>query len=171
MEEHLVKPPVILCLLDSCDTLLLPHLKSLEWHLEAIDVLNEEYMAFDSEGYEITLSADLQSGRVQAKFSGLKKKDVLKNWIVQHYSGDPGKTLPDLIEELKITFRFDQASAIRPYWLNYNQHLRIGKSFKLGAGMVWRIAIGSKSSPLPAWIPGVVKGALHFALREERWRE
>lgn len=47
--------------------------------------------------------------------------------------------------------------------LNNNNYLRIGMGFH--SGVVFRLAI-SKHAPLPSWIPGVVRGTLHFNL----WR-
>ena len=54
-------------------------------------------------------------------------------------------------------------------WLKNNNYFRVGEGFAPGS-TVFRIAIGSKHVPLPSWVPGVVKGALHFPLWKGHWR-
>ncbi|MGI9071159.1 MAG: hypothetical protein ACR2JB_07530 [Bryobacteraceae bacterium] len=46
--------------------------------------------------------------------------------------------------------------------LNANNYVRMGLGFN--QGVVFRMALGGKSVPRPAWIPGVVRGVLHLDL-------
>ena len=104
-----MKPPFILCLLDSEEIRLFQTLLSLESSIEAIDVSNGEYKAFDSSGQVLDLAVD-EFGAPHAIPSEQIRHDELRNWILRAYSSSPSVALStDLegaIDALKAIYRY-----------------------------------------------------------------
>lgn len=103
-------PPYILCLLDSGEVRLFPNLASLESQIEAIDVENREYSAYDSLGREVELSVDTTFDIPRAKLTDVMKAEQLRGWIFDCYHENreiaEAKELSEMIEVLKRAFRY-----------------------------------------------------------------
>lgn len=101
--------PLILCLLDSGEILLFRNLESLESAIEAVDVLNGEYRAYDASGRVLDLSVD-KFGAPRALLSTLSGEAQLKSWIVDNYATNPaiaeGSTLREMLEVLQRIYRY-----------------------------------------------------------------
>lgn len=102
-------PPYILCLLDSREIMLFPDLGSLESAIEAIDVKNLEYLAYDSAGYVLDLTVD-EFGAPRARQSAVSKAEDLRSWIVENYGPysqvRKQDTLPKMISVLKSIYKY-----------------------------------------------------------------
>lgn len=105
-------PPFVLCLLDSGEVRLFRDLRSLESAIEAIDVVNHEYLAYDSTGVVVDLIVD-SLGAPKASVSSLGAASDLEAWILNNYRSvakiSGSQTLPEMIGALKSIYRYDDS--------------------------------------------------------------
>ena len=103
-------PPFLLCLLDSSEVRLFLDLRMLESSIESTDVLNQEYLAYDSLGRVVDLTVD-PLGVARASLSNVHRPSDLRTWILTNYRSDSeisdGHTLPEMISSLKSIYRYD----------------------------------------------------------------
>jgi hypothetical protein len=104
VKEIPMHPPIILCLLDTGEVKLFRDLWSLEAGIEAVDVINREYMAFDAVGAVIDLTAHHQWGTARASVSAISGEGILRGWILKNYSSNQeschAKTLAEMVKVL-----------------------------------------------------------------------
>lgn len=107
-------PPFVLCLLDSGEVRLFPDLPALESAIEAIDVVNREYLAYDSVGFVVDLAVD-GLGAPKAALSSVRNPADLRAWILTSYRSVPTiaerQTLSEMIGSLKTIYCYDDAKA------------------------------------------------------------
>ena len=101
--------PFVPCLLDSREVRLFSDLRSLKSAVEAADVLNGEYRAYDSIGCEVSLSVDA-TGTPRATLSTISRPTQLRDWILEAYQGASriadSDSLPEMIHGLAAIYRF-----------------------------------------------------------------
>jgi lipase chaperone LimK len=102
-------PPLLLCLKDSREIMLFNTASALESHIEAIDVINDEYLAYDSSGLELELSVNAHGATTVGR-SPEHRPDRLRSIILSYYESNPffseERTLAELNAELKQIYRF-----------------------------------------------------------------
>jgi hypothetical protein len=110
--EEVLMPPFVLCLLDSGEVLLFPDLLTLETGIEATDVANREYLAYDSLGCVVNLTVD-SLGAPRAILSTVQRASDLREWILDKYGAfaeiSDVQTLPEMISSLKEVYRYDDS--------------------------------------------------------------
>lgn len=103
-------PPFVLCLLDSGEVQLFPDLRTLESSIEATDVVNREYLAYDSVGLVVNLTVD-RLGAPRASISSLAGASDLRAWILHNYRSASeiadSQSLPEMIGTLKTIYRYE----------------------------------------------------------------
>ena len=114
VEEVLVKTPLLRCLLDSEEIQLFPTLSSLESSIEAIDILNGEYRAFDASGQLLDLTVD-RYGAPRAIPSGRVDDGELRDYILKHYSSSASvvssTNLDQAVDALKTIYRYSESES------------------------------------------------------------
>lgn len=109
-------PPFVLCLLDLGEIRLFADLRALESSIEATDVANREYLAYDSEGSVLHLTVD-NFGAPRASISKLGQVLELTAWIRQSYQSVPkianANSLREMIEELKVIYCYEASGKER----------------------------------------------------------
>ena len=100
--------PIILCLLDSGEIRMFPTLELLESAIEAVDVVNGEYRAYDSAGLVVELTVD-QLGAPRAFLSNVSNETELRSWIFNQYESNPairqGSTLAEMVKVLQEIYK------------------------------------------------------------------
>lgn len=107
VEEVLMKPPLLLFLKDTKEIKLFGELRKLESDIEAIDVLNDEYEAFDSTGVKITLTVD-SYGAPRGE-AGSANEELARRMILEYYAPwnlhfRPEMSLRELVGALKTLY-------------------------------------------------------------------
>lgn len=99
----------MLCLKDSREIMLFNTASALESHIEAIDVINDEYLAYDSSGLELELSVNAH-GAPKVAPSPEHHPEQLRSIILSYYESNPffseERTLKELVTELKRVYRY-----------------------------------------------------------------
>lgn len=110
-----MSPPFLLFLKDSREVDLFSDVVRLEGSIEAVDVANGEYEAFDAEGRRLHLTVD--SDGLPRIVPGDLEEEAARRLILEFYSENPqfrsAQTLKDLITALSILYDYDRPTSRR----------------------------------------------------------
>ena len=107
-------PPFLLALKDSQEVRLFRNLTQLESSIEAVDVLQGEYEAFDAVGRRIKLIVD-EYGAPRAE-PGTADQEAARALILEYYTAAnpsfrPTMTLDELVKSLSDLYGYDKGSS------------------------------------------------------------